>query len=351
MEPIDRAAPWPLIGGKEMADSRPIQSKRRTVRYLTALAAGILLAGVAGIASAGVAGQASGAPRATDGGRCTTLSVGVGSRDPFRGVCRFLASRKGVVRVALYDHNTNTTYLLSTGNDTQYTASIVKVDILAKWLHNYQHEGVKIPDGIPYSIQYLAQRMIENSDNAAATGLFYFGGGCRTLTAFNELFPLPHTTVGCQTPTYYGWGNTTTTAADQVELMRIIAYGGQDHIVGSEARAYELQLMQNVEPDQRFGISCGPFGDVCDPPDYATPKPGVTVALKNGWKTLPTCTKPIEKCPWQVNSMGWVAGEGRNYVLAVLTTNDPVGTGNLYGFNYGISTIQGISKLIWGNLA
>lgn len=255
------------------------------------------------------------------------------------------------MQVALFDHNNGRTYLLSNGVDTQYTASIVKVDILAKWLHRYQILGTKIPDGIPYSIQYLMQRMIENSDNAAATALFYFGGGCRALTRFNDLIPLTQTKVGCQTPTYYGWGNTTTSAADQVTLMKIIAYGGRDGLLGSDARSYQLQLMQSVEPDQRFGITCGPWGTACNPPDYASPKPGVTVALKNGWKTLPTCTKPIDQCPWQVNSTGWVAGQGRNYVLTVLTTNDPVGTGNLFGFNYGINTIQGISKLIWANLA
>jgi hypothetical protein len=335
-----------------MASSRPGNSRRSIVPYLRAAAAGILLAGVAGMASAGTAGQASGPARAAHRDPCTTSSFpGTGSRDPLKGVCQYLAGREGVVQVALFDHNNGTTYLLSTGDDTQYTASIVKVDILAKWLHRYQDQGVKIPGGIPYSIQYLMQRMIENSDNAAATALFYFGGGCRALTAFNRLIPLAHTTVGCQTPTYYGWGNTTTTAEDQADLMKIIAYGGRDNIVGSDARSYQLQLMQNVEPDQRFGISCGPFGTVCNPPNYAPPKPGVTVALKNGWKTLPTCTKPIEQCPWQVNSMGWVSGEGRNYVLAVLTTNDPVGTGNLYGFDYGITTIQGISVLIWANLA
>jgi len=334
-----------------MADSRPTHSRRSIAPYLRAAAAGILLAGVAGVASASVAGHASGPPRAADSHRCTVASLaGTGSRDPLKGVCRYLRGREGVVQVALFDHNTGRTFLLSTGNDTQYTASIVKVDILAKWLHHYQNRGVAIPDGIPYSIQYLMEHMIENSDNAAATGLFYFGGGCRALTAFNNRIPLTHTTVGCQTPTYYGWGNTTTTAADQARLMKIIAYGGRDDLVGSDARNYQLKLMQNVEPDQRFGISCGPFGDVCNPPDYAPPKPGVTVALKNGWKTLPTCTEPIEQCPWQVNSMGWVSGEGRNYVLSVLTTNDPVGTGDTYGFDYGISTIQGISKLIWGNL-
>jgi len=89
---------------------------------------------------------------------------------------------------------------------------------------------------------------------------------------------------------------------------------------------------------------------MCDPPDYAPPDPDVTVALKNGWKTLPTCTQPIAQCPWQVNSTGWVQGKGRNYVLTVLTTRDPVGSGGLDGFNYGIDTIQNVSERIWDNL-
>ena len=183
------------------------------------------------------------------------------------------------MQVALFDRNNGTTYLLSNGSDTQYTASIVKVDIMARWLHGYQKRGARIPGDIPYSFQYLMQRMIENSDNAAATALFYFGGGCDALTRFNDLIPLTQTKVGCQTPTYYGWGNTTTTAADQVALMKILAYGGRDKVLGRHARSYELQLMQSVEPDQRFGITCGPWGTTCDPPDYASPKPGVTVAL------------------------------------------------------------------------
>jgi hypothetical protein len=252
--------------------------------------------------------------------------------------------------VGLFNKNTGATYLLSNGDDTQYTASMVKVDVLAMWLHNYQTMGIK-PDDMPYSIRYLTQLMIQNSDNAATTGLFYFAGGCNQLTGFNALIPLMSTKVGCQTSDYYGWGNTTTTAADQVSLMKIYAYGGRDDVIASAARSYGLNLMENVNPTQRWGISCGPWGVICNPPDYAPKKPGVTVALKNGWKTLPTCTKPIAQCPWQVNSTGWVNSVGRNYVLTVLTTDDPVGSGNLYGFNYGIDTIQGVSKVIWDNLA
>ena len=255
-----------------------------------------------------------------------------------------------MVQVALFDRNTHTTSVLSTGHSVQYTASVVKADILAMWLHDFEQHRTTIPEGIPYSIRYLMQRMIDNSDNAAATGLFSFGGGCDALGRFNTLIPLPATTVGCETSTYYGWGNTTTTAADQVDLTKAFVDQGPHRVLGSTAQEYALHLMENVEPDQRFGISCGPWGATCSRPNYAQPVPGVTVALKNGWKTLPTCPPPIEQCPWQVNSSGWVSGKGRDYVLTVLTTEDPVGTGDRFGFNYGIATIQGISRLIWSNL-
>jgi hypothetical protein len=269
---------------------------------------------------------------------------------PLRGICNYLDGRDGVVQVALWDQKAGRLYRLSNGDDTQYTASIVKADILAKWLRTYDTQGAKIPDDIPYSIRYLMQRMIQNSDNAAATSLFYFGGGCNSLTKFNRLIPMDDTKVGCQTSNYYGWGNTTTTAADQVQLMRVFAYGRPKGVLSSDAQDYGNQLMQGVEPDQRFGISCGPWGSVCYQPNYAPPDPDVTVRLKNGWKTLPTCTKPVDQCPWQVNSTGWVRGHHRNYVLTVLTTHNPVGTGGVYGFNYGIDTIQNVSKRVWANL-
>jgi hypothetical protein len=269
---------------------------------------------------------------------------------PLRGICKYLDRRDGVVQVALWNQRAGRLYRLTNGDATQYTASIVKVDILARWLRSYDKRGTAIPDDIPYSIKYLMQRMIQNSDNAAATSLFYFGGGCDALTKFNRLIPMDGTEVGCQTPSYYGWGNTTTTAADQVQLMRVFAYGRPRGVLSSDAQDYGNKLMQGVEPDQRWGISCGPWGTICYPPNYAPPDPSVDVALKNGWKTLPTCTKPVDQCPWQVNSTGWVRGKGRNYVLTVLTTRNPVGGGGTDGFNYGIDTIQNVSQRIWDNL-
>ena len=48
--------------------------------------------------------------------------------------------------------------------------------------------------------------------------------------------------------------------------------------------------MENVAPDQRWGVSGG------------VPA-GVTVALKNGWLPLNDANTD-----WQVNSVGWVSG-------------------------------------------
>ena len=268
--------------------------------------------------------------------------------NPLRGVLDYLHTRKGVAQVALFNQATGKTYLVSDGKDLQYTASIVKADILAMWLRHYQSEPGTIPSNMPYSIQYLMKAMITMSDNVAATSLFYFGGGCADLTQFNTLIPTTDTKVGCETPTYYGWGNSTTSAADQTAIVRTLAY--DNLVLTPTARNYGLQFMENVIPTQRWGVTCGPWGTTCDGPNYADPVPGVTVAVKNGWKYLPTCAAQDESCPWQVNGTGWVEGKGRNYVLAVLTTDDPAGKGN-YGFDYGISTIQDVSKLVWENLA
>ena len=291
----------------------------------------------------------SGPPARAVAGSARLGEAGTASlSSPLRGVLGYLRGRQGVAQVAIFDAVTGRMYGLASGPDPQYTASIVKAGILASWLRRYQQMPGTIPASIPYSIKYLMTGMITMSDNPSATSLFYFGGGCTALTRFSTLIPTRNTTVGCQTPTYYGWGNTTTTAADQVAIIRKIAY--PNHVLNDDARKYAAHLMQSVIPAQRRGVTCGPRGTSCDPPGYAQPVAGVTVALKNGRKFLPTCAAQDESCPWQVNSIGWVNGDGRHYSIAVLTTDDPAGKGT-YGPDYGITTIQGVSHLIWTNLA
>lgn len=323
----------------------PALSSSRAARFLSMALATIAITALLGFVlaedtSVGATGTtvttSSVADRATSAG------------DPLRGVLAYLHTRKGIAQVALFDKVTGKTYLISNGTALQYTASIVKVDVLALWLWLYQSVPGSIPSIVPYSIQYLMRNMITMSDNVAATSLFYFGGGCSVLTQFDTLIPIHDTKVGCQTPNYYGWGNSLTSAADQVAVVKTLAY--DNAVLGPAARDYGLKLMESVVPTQRWGITCGPWGTTCNGPDYANPEPGVTVAVKNGWKYVPTCTKADDSCRWQVNSIGWVQGKNRNYVLAVLTTDDPAGKDS-YGFGYGIATIQNVSKQIWNNLA
>jgi hypothetical protein len=63
---------------------------------------------------------------------------------------------------------------------------------------------------------------------------------------------------------------------------------------------------------------------------------GVTVALKNGWLPRPS--------GWVINSIGWVNGDGHNYVIAVLSDHDP-------GEQYGIDTADHVSSLVYGALS
>lgn len=323
--------------------------RRRSV-LCVALAAGSAVLAVALSGSVATASSltTSGLPSTGPTAGASAGGSQSGPSAPLQGVASYLANRQGVVEVAVFNEVTGATSLLSDGTVPQATASIAKVDILAMWLHSYDTQGVAVPGSVPFSITYLMQQMIQNSVNPAATALFYMGGSCSALSAFNTLVPTSSTSVGCQTPIYYGWGDTTTSAADQVALVKQYAYPSS--VLSAASRAYGLGLMENISPGQSWGITCGPWGTSCAGPGYAQPVPGVTVALKDGWKYTPSCVAQDQICPWQMNSVGWVSGRGRNYVIAVLTGYNPAGPG-LYGYNYGISTIQQISQMVWSNLA
>jgi hypothetical protein len=117
------------------------------------------------------------------------------------------------------------------------------------------------------------------------------------------------------------WGLTKTTAPDQVALVRTIAY--PNALLTTADRNYELKLMRNVIPSQKWGISAG------------VPS-GASVALKNGWL--------FANGTWNINSIGNVNGGGLDYVLAILTNRN--GTEG-----YGIDTVEGLSQLIVPELA
>jgi hypothetical protein len=228
-------------------------------------------------------------------------------------VDQYLSGRQGDITAAVYDLTTGTSSVWRPGV-AEYTASIVKVDILATLLYQQQQAGSSISS----NEAALATTMIEQSDDNAATDLWDDISQQSGLAAFNSLLSLDSTVPG----TDGHWGGTMTTASDQVSLLRAIVQPSP--VLDPASRQYELSLMENVEPSEQWGITSGVA-------------PGVTVAVKNGWL-------PLESDgDWQINSIGWVDGDGRNYLVAVLTKNNATE-------GYGIATIEGLASLIWTGL-
>jgi hypothetical protein len=244
--------------------------------------------------------------------------------DPLSGrAVSFLASRDGTVLAAVYDLTTRQTWSIGHG-PPQAEASVVKLDILETLLAQRGRTGRGLSD----HEKSLAKVMIEQSDDNAATDLWNTVGGASGIRAFNTAAGLTRTSpsacVVCTGFPLPGWGLTTTTPADQISLLRQIVQQGR--LLSETQRSYALRLMEDVSADQRWGVSGG-----------VSPK--ATIALKDGWLPLDSA-----KTDWQINSVGWISGKGRNYLIAVLSTGNPTE-------QYGINTISGLSSIVWKNMA
>ncbi|WP_082558751.1 serine hydrolase [Kitasatospora sp. MBT66] len=203
---------------------------------------------------------------------------------------------EGAVSVAVTD--------LGTGQSLSYggpghgfaTASIVKLDILAALLLRTQDLG-----STPTAAQRdLATTMIENSDNDSATGLWDEIGADPGLDAANARFGLTATEAGQDGY----WGLTSTTADDQLRLLRQVFT--DDSLLSPASRAYIQELLDQVEDDQRWGVGA------------AASNGGFEV--KNGW--LPRDTDGL----WVINSIGRVERDGHELLIAVVSDGNPTDT-------------------------
>jgi hypothetical protein len=240
--------------------------------------------------------------------------------DPLGGAAAsYVASRSGTVVAAVYDVGSGQTWTLGT-HRPQAEASLVKLDIL-ETLFAQEGDG---PTGLPPADQSLAQEMMEDSDNDAATSLWNAVGGPGSIQSFNTAAGLtdtaPSSCVVCPGFAWPGWGLSTTTPADQIVLLRELIKPST--LLTDAQRKDALQLMENVAASQRWGVTGGV-------PEQAT------VALKDGW--LPLNSAGTD---WQINSIGWISGSGRDYLMAVLTTGNP-------DEQYGIDTISQLSAMVW----
>lgn len=178
--------------------------------------------------------------------------------------------------VAAFDRRTGRAYGYA-GTTRFRTASIVKVDILATLLVQAAAKG----RALTAAEHRLATAMIRISDNDAASTLWRRTGGIATLG-------LSSTREGSGGD----WGETVTTADDQLRVLRDLADGA---VPGG---GYVLDLMAGVASGQNWGVS-------------AAARQGERTALKNGWY-------PVSG-GWILNSMGRVTDGDTDLLLVVLS--------------------------------
>jgi hypothetical protein len=190
---------------------------------------------------------------------------------------------------AIHDQRTGCEYLYRP--DLRITtASVFKIEVMAGVLLRAEHEGRGLTS-------WEADRvwpMITESANEPTSELYQYLGGTSGFAALNSTFGLSETQAAPPT-----WGLTSTSARDQVNLVRQVLAGEYGPLTSSY-RDLAWWYMTNVVPWQRWGITAGvPAGWV--------------VPLKNGFADS-VC------CGWRINSSGFVADpRGGGYAVTILT--------------------------------
>jgi hypothetical protein len=184
----------------------------------------------------------------------------------------------------------------------------VKVTVLGALLRkaNEQHRWLTAHE------RTLAYAMITKSDNNATSALWRSIGRSR-LQRFLNLAGMKQTKLG---PGGY-WGLTQITAYNEILLLTKLTHSNS--LLTDRARSYALYLMNHVTSSQRWGAPAG------------APS-GVKVHVKNGW--LPRSTHG-----WRVHSLGSFDGGGRDYMIVLLSHNNP-------SMAYGITSIERVARAI-----
>jgi len=188
------------------------------------------------------------------------------------------------------------------------SASVVKVTILSALLRKLQQEH----RGLTAAQRALATKMIEISDNDAASTL-WDETGRTALQHFLDLAGMKETQLGAGGY----WGLTQITAHDELTLLKLLT--STNSVLTNANRDYVLGLMARVVSYERWGVPAGAPTDL-------------TVHVKNGWLPQPTLG-------WRINSIGSFSGHGADYMIVVLSDNNPT-------MAYGVDSVEDIAKAI-----
>ncbi|MFF4830627.1 serine hydrolase [Streptomyces sp. NPDC001315] len=265
------------------------------------LTAGVLISGVA---------AATPAAAATPTVSCTSAKAALATKLK-KDITAALANRRGTVAVGLYDRTTNTTCTLR-ASSAYDSASVVKVTVLATLLWDAKKHNRYLTS----TEASLAKAMITKSDNTATSKLWK-QLGLTKIKGFLSAAKMTQTKPGANGY----WGLTQITVTDEQKLLKLIT--AKNTVLSDNARAYIQKLMGQVISSQRWGTP------------YGAPS-SVSVHVKNGWLQRSTHG-------WRVHSVGTFKGGGHDYTITVLTHDNST-------MSYGITTIQGVAKVIHKDL-
>jgi Beta-lactamase enzyme family len=204
---------------------------------------------------------------------------------------RRVASSGIVKNTVVYDVSDNRYYTYN-ASTLFVTGSSMKVPIMLTFFDMIEREG-RGPTNHEYG---LLRTMIENSNNASASALYYgeIGGAAGVASYMRRigiigLYPNPD-----------AWGWSLIYPSTMVHLLTRLYEGT---ILTPYHRSLAFYYMEHVEADQQVGV-----GD--------TAPEGATVALKDGWVLAPDGL-------WAMNSSGIVMLGRETYVIAAYTREDP----------------------------
>ncbi|MEO4707338.1 hypothetical protein ABHW52_07865 [Pediococcus pentosaceus] len=159
----------------------------------------------------------------------------------------YLENTDAEVSVAIYSKKNNHIYQTTNSKRTTYpSASIIKADFLVELLHQKHKAG----QSLDVNEQAVIQKMMEHSDNDAATNVYNQIGGYSGLARYFSNVGMDGS-VALTT----GWALTATTPLDQIKTLNIIFY--QSNYISDTSRSYIEYLMGHVAEDQNWGISVG----------------------------------------------------------------------------------------------
>lgn len=221
----------------------------------------------------------------------------------------YLSTRPGSVSVSMRRHPSEPMLTYTKGEDTNMTASIIKVSIMAAVMKRAQDDG----RSLSASEKARIEPMIRVSDNDATTSLWAeVGRGPAVLAVMTEMGATGTTLAGLS------WARIVTTAPDQVRVMEHFTH--PNDVISEKNRAYGLSLLTNVDDSQDWGATAGHDPDA--------------VAVKNGWRT--------ESGGWLVNSVGSVAApEPVPFTIAVLTLS------SRGSFEDQVETIEDVTMIVY----